>query len=462
MNHTRKKQSHTQGTTRRVFILAGLAALVGSFMLFHRKAWNFIKRITRSKDFAATPPLLPHDPEKDRAVLYVSKGKTPAENIDRVLSKMGGMGSLVGKNDLVIIKPNAQWWNQGMTNVSAVKRTIEHVLELPGFSGEIVVFENVHFRMKDGSGLARAWVHPSERNVDVPGWNKLGDLIPHFSSLNAPVSFVGLIDAGKSALSEEGWHDPDHACGVYDGDGRGPIQTGDDRDGYHWDFSKVFRLKRGPFEEAKTILTWPRFSSPFSGLVIDLRDGVFERKDGKLKPLNRKLVWINMTGANEHSDTGITGACKSIMGVVDMSAGRLGLDPRVQEYLSTHFFGGQDASFRMAGPLAHFAKHVRKPDLILCVAEWIAVSPEGVHWDYNKKDIRMETASAVHAQTVVAGVDPVAIDTWCTRHLLMPASGKRKGLYNLDDENSQVVKFLRYYRQVSGHGSMDLNLIDMV
>ena len=72
---------------------------------------------------------------------------------------------------------NVAW---GMTNVAAVKRMIEHILDRPNFAGEVIMFENTHFRMSDGSGLSRAWVAASERNVDVPGWRGLGDLITHF------------------------------------------------------------------------------------------------------------------------------------------------------------------------------------------------------------------------------------------------------------------------------------------
>ena len=76
------------------------------------------------------------------------------------------------KDDVVLIKVSAQWWNQGMTNVAAVKRTIEQILTVPGFTGEVIVFENTHF-LKDGSPLTRAFTKASDRNVDVPGWSSM-------------------------------------------------------------------------------------------------------------------------------------------------------------------------------------------------------------------------------------------------------------------------------------------------
>ena len=449
------------GLSRRVFVAGGVIAVVGgAAFALRRKLVGAVASKTRLPSFSATPPLVPHDPVRDRKSIAVAQGGSPAENVDSALAKLGGIGKFVGEDDLVIIKVSAQWWNQGMTNVAAVKRAIEHVLERPGFRGEVVVFENVHFRLKDGSGLARAFTHPSVRNVDVPGWSRMGDLGPHFGALGAPVSLVGLVDAGTSELSDDDWWDPGHVHGVYGGDGRGPIAPGETRDGYRWDFDRVFRLRRSLVDHAQTLLTWPVFTSPHSGLVVDLKDGVFRREGGRLVKEPRKLTWINMTTANEHGSTGFTGACKSAMGVVDMSAGRLGSDPRVRAYQSTHYFGSPDASWRMAGPLAWFAHEVRAPDLYLTVAEWVAATPPG--GEPKDDDLRHSGASAFRKRTVVAGVDPVAIDSWCVRNLLMPIGGPGKALLDLDDENSKFVKFLRYYREVHGSGTMDPSLVDVV
>jgi hypothetical protein len=419
-----------------------------------------LSRLTRLPDFDAPPPLIPHDPIKDRSRVLVAHGGTPAGNVDSVLDKAGGISRFVGERDVVIVKVSAQWWNQGMTNVAAVKRLVEHVLERPGFSGEVVLFENTHFRLADGSGLSRAWTRPSDRNVDVSGWSCMGDLLPHFAERKAAVSAVGLVDAGPSLLAGDGWHDPAHTYGVYGGEGRGPIAEGEDRDGYHWNFAEAFSLKRSLVDAARTPLSWPRFTSPHSGVVIDLRDGLFRRESNRLVPLDdRKLTFINMTTVNEHTATGMTAACKSPMGIVDMSAGEFGTHPRSRGYQSVHYFGAPKSYWRMAGPLAHFATKVRAPDLILSVAEWISITPRG-GWD-QEKDIRLDAASAVRTSTVVAGTDPVAIDTWCARNLLMTSGGVHNDFWNLDDPGSRLTRFLRYYRQVRGQGTMAPELIEV-
>lgn len=428
--------------------------------LFPRRLRSILARLTERKEFTATPPLLPHDPARDRRTVYVASGGSPAANVDEVLAKLGGIGTIVGADDVVLIKVSAQWWNQGMTNVAAVKRVVERIVDLPGFTGEVIVFENTHFRLGDGSGLARAFTHPSDRNVDVPGWSKMGDLIPHFERLGAPVGFVGLVDAGTSSLAGNSWHDPEHLHGVYGGDGRGPIEPGEQRDGYHWDFEHAFRVRRSAVSTAQTPLTWPVFSSARTGTVVDLKEGAFRRVDGRRVPARRRLRWISMTTANEHVSTGFTGCCKSAMGIVDMSAGRLGNDPRVRDYASVHYFGQPGASWRMAGPLAHFARLVRTPDLYIAVAEWVAMTP-AAGWD-EERDVRLEESSAVRARTVAAGIDPVAVDQWLVRSLLMPRSGGRRKLYDLDDPDCLLSKFLREYRSVYGGGTLDPSLVDVV
>ena len=445
--------------------MLGAAGAAGA--VFRHSLASKLRRLTRSKEFSSTPALVPHDPATEKRTIAVARGGAPAANLDAVLDKVG-LDKVVGADDVVIVKVAAQWWNQGMTNVAAAKRLIERVLALPGFRGEVVVFENTHFRLPDGSGLARAWTRPSDRNVDVPGWRSLGDLRAAYPAGGAaPVSFVGLIDAAPSELADDDWHDPTHEHGVYGGDGRGPIGDGEVRDGMRWDFARTFEKQRGWFETTRTPLSWPVFTSPRSGLQIDLADGVFEldRARGTRAKTSRKLTWISMVNVNEHDATGMTACCKSAMGVIDMSCGRFGTDPRTAGYNSIHYFGNPEATWRMAGPLAHFAREVRTPDLYLAVAEWVACSPGDDHptWDGDAMDPRLEEASAHRTSTVIGGTDAVAIDWWAAKNVLGPVAdaigGRRRASIDLRDPDSKLSRFLRYYREVYGGGTMDDALI---
>ncbi len=448
---------------RKLLIGGGAAGVLGATAFaFRRRVRRLVSRLTRDKDFTATPALVPHTPDEKR-VIYTASGAAPAANVDAVLDKIG-IANVVGEDDVVIVKVAAQWWNQGMTNVAAARRVIERILARPNFRGEVVVFENTHFRLADGSGLSRAFTRKSERNVDVDGWATLGDLVAHYKTQNAPVSFVGLVDAAPSELAGDPWHDPDHAHGVYGGDGRGPIAPGELRDGYHWDFGRTFAKKRSWIDTAQTPLTWPVFTSPRSGLQIDLAAGVSEIKGGTRTKTSRKLTWISCVNVNQHGSTGMTACCKSAMGVVDMSAGRFGTDDRTEGYQSVHYFGNPEATWRMAGPLAHFARQVRTPDLYLAIAEWVALAPPpGASWDDDRQDMRLEEGTAHRANTIVAGNDAVAVDWWAAKNILMPIATRvnSRGTAEIDlgDADSKLSRFLRYYREVYRGGTMDDALI---
>jgi hypothetical protein len=68
----------------------------------------------------------------------------------------------------------------------------------------------------------------------------------------------------------------------------------------------------------------------------------------------------------------------------------------------------------------------------------------------------------VQKKTIVLGTDPAAIDTWAVRNLMMATpSGNKKAHFDLDDPEAKFTKFLRYYRQIYGKGTLDPNLIDV-
>jgi hypothetical protein len=144
-----------------------------------------------------------------------------------------------------------------------------------------------------------------------------------------------------------------------------------------------------------------------------------------------------------------------------MSAGALGTHPLVRGYSSVHYFGrgNPSATWRMAGPLAQLAREVRSPDLILTVAEWVAFESENLPAN---EDIRHSAKTCLQQKAIVCGTDAVAIDTWAVRNLMMdtPSSMKKQHL-DLDDEEAKFTKFLRYYREVYGRGTLDPSLIDV-
>ena len=59
-------------------------------------------------------------------------------------SDISGVDGCIGREDVVLIKVNAQWKYRGATNSDVIRGLIQRILEHPdGFSGEIVIFERL-------------------------------------------------------------------------------------------------------------------------------------------------------------------------------------------------------------------------------------------------------------------------------------------------------------------------------
>ena len=102
-------------------------------------------------------------------------------------------------------------------------------------------------------------------------------------------------------------------------------------DGYVWTdidytFKGFFGLKKW-----KVKMTYPIFTSTYSGITVDFKNGAFQRDGmgaGHYLP-ERPLKFINFAVLNNHGgDTGTTSAVKNYMGITDLSCGHWGFNPR--------------------------------------------------------------------------------------------------------------------------------------
>lgn len=61
-----------------------------------------------------TKPSTPHKVTvSSQSIIYRVLNGSPSENLTKVIELMGGIDKLIGENDIVVIKPNVQWWNHG-------------------------------------------------------------------------------------------------------------------------------------------------------------------------------------------------------------------------------------------------------------------------------------------------------------------------------------------------------------
>lgn len=415
--------------SRRLFLrisLAGLLAAIFGFMGI--SIWNHRKKESSSHNIAK-----PH--------IFSAKNGPPQENVRKVIEMMGGVEKIIGENDIVILKPNCQWWNQGRTNLAAMKGFIDLVLEIPGFKGEIIIAENHHYmdnslpeKEKDN---IRGWTHISEINGDIDGvqhsMNSLVELYQKNGFLN--ISKVYWRDGGPRA------NDDRH------GQNGGIVKSPADGDGYVWTeidytYSAWLGLKKW-----KVKTTYPVFTSPYSGTVIDFKNGAYTRDNrGGVHFIPEKTVkFINFSVLNDHGpDTGITAAIKNYMGITDLSCGDRGIEP--EGYYNVHECGGEIFGFAKAGPIALFMKTIRKADLNIVTAEWVG-------WGH-----RTDIAKATRMRTIMAGTDPIALDYYGAKYIVYPLSRNRDH-HDPDNPHSPVRRFLDLALDTLGEGTLDESMM---
>ena len=350
---------------------------------------------------------------------------------------MGGIENFIGKNDIVILKPNCQWWNQGRTNLAAMKGFIDLVLSIPEFKGEIIIAENHHFvdesLPEEEKDNIRGWTHLSEINGDIDGVNhNINTLIELYHK------------QGYKNVTKYHWRDGGPKKNLWgNGQNGGIVPSPAEGDGYIWsDIDYMYEGFWG-FKKWKVKMSYPVFTSKYSGITIDFKNGAFLRdgkEGGKYLP-DRPVKFINFAVLNTHgSDTGITSAIKNYMGITDLSCGGWGLKP--EGYANVHACGGKYYEYAKAGPLAYFMKTIRMAELNIVTAEWVG-------WGS-----RTDITKATRLRTILASTDPIALDYYGAKYLVYPLS-KNKEHHDPDNPKSPIRKFLDLALKTLGQGTID-------
>ena len=334
--------------------------------------------------------------------IFVARGGSPEENMNNVLALMGGIRSLIGSDDVVIVKPNSQWWNQGMTNTNTIKEFIRQILEMREFKGEVIIADN-HQYQEDES---RGWTTNSP-NGDF----NFNQLIEYFRK------------RGFKNVSKYHWHCAGRNKGLVQGDsyGNAVVRGPEEGDGYVWRSDLVYKAESG----RKAMMSYPVFTSHYSGITIDLKHGAW--KGGRY--LSRKIKLINFPGLNHHSRwAGVTCCIKNYLGIVDMSCGYHGEAPK--GFFNFHHIGNRNMKLhphliRMmkflsigylnhfhGGPVGFFMKSVRMADLNVVTANWVGYGS------------RTDPSFSAKTNTVLACKDPVALDYYASKYILMSVTPK--------------------------------------
>ncbi|MFH1701763.1 MAG: DUF362 domain-containing protein [Candidatus Zixiibacteriota bacterium] len=386
--------------------------------------------------------------------VYLVKSGTPEENVGNLIDLMGGIENIIGRDDIIIIKPNSQWWLQGMTNTDSMAALIQIMLDIPNFKGEIIIADNHQFQ-EDNS---RGWT------TRVPnGRFNLNQLVEYFQ------------DAGYRNVTKYHWHDGGSNPSPMQGDafGAGVVSGPEEGDGYAWDKNNYYLAENGN----KCIMTYPIMTSSYSGITIDLKNGAFENSRYTKQPVK----FINMSSINHHGAyCGVTASVKNLMGVVDMSCGYPA--PQPNDTFNTHYVGLTSAfweRFRRTanfhwrardlmnrflketdlvefhytgGALGHWIQNVRKPDLNIITADWVGYGS------------RIVKALSARPKALIASTDPVAADYIAAQKVLLPVTKEHAPnsryiqLNDPDNQDGPFYKFLEYTARECGGNRENKNI----
>jgi hypothetical protein len=368
-------------------------------------------------------------------MIYRAINGSPEQNLTKVIELMGGIGRIIGSDDVVLIKPNVQWWNQGASNLAVLKTFVDLVMERPGcFKGEVVLFENCHRGSSPCTSTESGWARDFERNSDIPKINHVNDLCKVLKNkYGVKFSTYHLVDVGAGNKRVSG---PSDGSGyVYcDGDNGVPLISCENG-------------LQGKDRRA-TIMTYPILKTD-KGTIIDFKKGIWERGSYTGQPLR----FINFAALNHHSTyCGMTSAIKNYMGITDLSGGS---DPNNGGRLTKNYYNFHSFPFNKWAPgpspgmlgkeIGTFMKTIRRADLNITTAEWVGLSS------------RTDPPIA-HTKAILASTDPVALDYHSAKYLLFPNSNL--AIHNPDSHRGPLYPILAKCSETMG-GTLDENQVEI-
>jgi uncharacterized protein (DUF362 family) len=339
--------------------------------------------------------------------IYASRNGSVYQNVEKVVELMGGIETIIGRHDIVVLKPNCQWWNQGTTNVSAMRKFIELILDIPGFDGEIIVAENHQKYVADEFG----WTYPNVINGD-----------PDAINLNALIELFH--DRGYPNVTKCHWINEENQGGNVVA---GPLFG----DGY------VRTNIKYTYDGRETIMTYPIFTSAYSGTRLDFRYGVWSRG----RYTDTPFKFVNFAVLNDHW-LGVTSSVKNHLGVVELPGRDDGMFP--EGYYNFHSIGNEGRQ-AMGGAIGAFLQTIRQPDLNIVTAEWVG-------WGN-----RVDPARAAQARTILASTDPVALDFWGAKYVLLPHTPDDYPKKHYHDPERTDREFYKYLNECHQQGVGTMN-----
>ena len=366
--------------------------------------------------FTALNLIVRRQPTSTFSDIYAVQGTTGADGgFQRLVQLMEQRGqpfyALIDRKDVIIIKVNSQWDQRGGTNTDLVRAIIEIILAHPGgFDGEIVIADNGQAQYgAAGRGGDLDWKSNNAEDR-TQSMQKVAD---RFSKEHR-VS-TALWDRITMTLV-------------------GEYSDGDTRDGYV--------VASSASAATGIVVSYPKFKTLY-GTRISFKKGIWN-------PVSRsydsdRLKVINVPVLKTHSIYGVTASVKHYMGVTS---------DRLTKHAAHQSVGSGGMGTQMA--------ETRFPVLNVLDAIWINAVPGG--------GPLTRYAEATRTNIVAASRDPVALDYWAAKSILVPAAEKLgyRNTESMNPDNVQTRSFGKWLRlsmkalQDAGYPStLDLSKINI-
>lgn len=292
-----------------------------------------------------------------------------------------GSNGLIASNDVVIIKVNSQWPQRGGTNTDLLRELIEAIIAHPDeFVGEIVVADN---------GQGRGSLDFADNNAEDHD-QSVQDVVDMFS--------------------------PTHHVSTFNWQTIRGIQVDEYSEG---DLNNGYILYDTADPETGIFVTYPKFQTVY-GTFISFRDGIW---NGNY--YENRLRVINMPVLKSHIRYGVTAAVKHYMGVQSE-----GTPPGMSGGL------GNGHNTVATGGMGTLMVECGTPTLNILDAIWINAHP-GISMPPAGPSTSYSYASRVNV--IMASTDPIALDYWAARHVLMQAAslaGYSANLHYIDPDST--------------------------
>ncbi len=282
----------------------------------------------------------------------------------------GGAAGIIEAHDVVVIKVNCQWKCRGTINTDVLRGLIYRILQHPdGFQGEVVIFENGQGRGGFDGLTQGGSVYDDEPQIAHGIWINAEE--ENLLTVDYLVDTVFRNDPVSSFLM----------------------------DGYRSNFIDGNDHSSNGYRRISEV-SYPCFTS-WGGHRIELREGIW---NGSAYAGNLKL--INVAVFKRHKGTGITGALKNTYGILSMRDGYSG----IRHYSQSGIQCGKMMSL------------VRAPDLNIIDCIWVS-----------HECLRGYPPDCTYrTDKLLAGIDPVALDYYVSKHIMYPLGGNKAGEHHPD------------------------------